>query len=95
MSGVDQPYQSVSFLSYRRFLHLKLSSALVLVCLAAYLTHEPIAGHIGSTWLGYTLGGVSAGGSFSYRKTIHSEPGAGTANPVSYTHLTLPTNREV
>ena len=60
-SGVDQPYQSVSFLSYRRFLYLKLSSALVLICLAAYLTHEPIAGHIGSTWLGYTLGGVSAG----------------------------------
>ena len=61
ISGVDQPYPSVSFLSYRRFLHLKLSSALVLICLAAYLTHEPIAGHIGSTWLGYTLGGVSAG----------------------------------
>jgi len=61
ISGVDQPYQSVSFLSYRRFFHLKLSSALVLICLAAYLTHEPIAGRIGSTWLGYTLGGVSAG----------------------------------
>ncbi|MDG2075348.1 MAG: hypothetical protein P8J24_02225 [Arenicellales bacterium] len=40
---------------------MKLSSALVLICLAAYLTHEPIAGHIGSIWLGYTLGGVSAG----------------------------------
>ena len=61
ISGVDQPHQSVSFLSYRRFFYLKLSSALVLICLAAYLTHEPIAGHIGSTWLGYTLGGVSAG----------------------------------
>ncbi len=60
IAGVDQHHQSVSFLSYRRFFHLKLSSALVLICLAAYLTHEPIAGHIGSTWLGYTLGGVSA-----------------------------------
>jgi hypothetical protein len=61
IAGVDQSHQSVSFLSYRRFFYLKLSSALVLICVAAYLTHEPIAGHIGSTWLGYTLGGVSAG----------------------------------
>ena len=61
IAGVDQYHQSVSFLSYRRFFYLKLSSALVLICVAAYLIHEPIAGHIGSTWLGYTLGGVSAG----------------------------------
>ena len=61
ISGVDQPHQSVSFLSYRRFFYLKLSSALVLICLTAYLIHEPIAGHIGSTWLGYTFGGISAG----------------------------------
>ena len=61
IAGVDQYHQSVSFLSYRRFFYLKLSSALVLICVAVYLTHEPIAGHIGSTWLGYTLGGVSAG----------------------------------
>ena len=61
ISGLDQSHRSVSFLSYRRFFYLKLSSALVLICLAAYLAQEPIAGHIGSTSRGYTLGGVSAG----------------------------------
>src|SRR5579863_8648974 len=49
-----------SFLSYRRYLYLKLSSGLLAVCIALYVLFRPATGPNGGTWVGYTLGGVAA-----------------------------------
>lgn len=49
-----------SFLSYRRFRYLKLALLLAAVCMAVYSWHEPLQAPNGGTWLGYTLGGLSA-----------------------------------
>ena len=49
-----------SFLRHRGFRDLKLASGLCLSAIAAYLWHDPVQGPSGGTWLGYTLGGLSA-----------------------------------
>lgn len=49
-----------SFLSYRRYLYLKLSAGLLVACIALYVLFRPAAGPSGGTWVGYTLGGVAA-----------------------------------
>jgi hypothetical protein len=50
-----------SFLFYRRFLHLKLALALVILAGVVYAVHSPRGGANGGTWLGYTLGTIAAG----------------------------------
>jgi hypothetical protein len=49
-----------SFLVYRRFFHLKLAGALVIVAGLAYWLDRPLGGPNGGTWLGYTLGTIAA-----------------------------------
>jgi len=49
-----------SFLSYKGFKHLKLSLLVAFVVLVVYLWHDPGRAPNGGTWLGYTLGGLSA-----------------------------------
>jgi hypothetical protein len=50
-----------SFLFYRRFLHLKLAGALVVLSSVIYAVDSPRGGPNGGTWLGYTLGTIAAG----------------------------------
>lgn len=49
-----------SILIYKRFLYLKLTLIGLIAAIAAYSIHAPIGVPNGGTWLGYTLGGVSA-----------------------------------
>lgn len=49
-----------SILTLDRFRYLKLSAAIVLASIAAYIAHEPPVAPHGGTWLGYTLGTVGA-----------------------------------
>jgi hypothetical protein len=49
-----------SFLNHRNALWLKVSLFLLLICIAAYQLHDPIARPNGGTWLGYTLGTLGA-----------------------------------
>ena len=49
-----------SFLSYRRYRYLKLSTALLTACIALYVWARPATGPSGGTWAGYTLGGIGA-----------------------------------
>jgi hypothetical protein len=49
-----------SLLAYRHFRYFKLALLLSLLCLVAYLWHEPSPKPSGGTWLGYTLGSVGA-----------------------------------
>ena len=49
-----------SFLSYRRYRYLKLSTALLAACIALYVLARPATGPSGGTWAGYTLGGIGA-----------------------------------
>lgn len=55
-----QGQRHVSFLAWRSFLWLKLALVLCGASIAAYLAYEPIHGHSGDTWLGYTLGTIGA-----------------------------------
>lgn len=50
-----------SFLKYERFRYLKLACALCLISIGLYLFHSPDFPPNGGTWLGYTLGTISAG----------------------------------
>ncbi|MBM3518338.1 MAG: hypothetical protein FJX56_10835 [Alphaproteobacteria bacterium] len=49
-----------SILVYRRYLYLKCSVAVALVALVAYAAYRPAGPANGNTWLGYTLGVISA-----------------------------------
>jgi hypothetical protein len=49
-----------SFLKYRNFLYLYVALALVTLSLLTYALHDPLHEPNGGTWLGYTLGGLSA-----------------------------------
>ncbi|MBM3505290.1 MAG: hypothetical protein FJX65_15625 [Alphaproteobacteria bacterium] len=49
-----------SIIEYRGFFYLKLAAGLVLLSVAAYWVHQPLAGPNGGTWLGYTLGTIGA-----------------------------------
>ncbi|MEQ9447301.1 MAG: hypothetical protein RLN70_00150, partial [Rhodospirillaceae bacterium] len=50
-----------SILIYRNYRYLKWAVLLVVVSSALYVFHAPIGQPNGGTWLGYTLGGLSAG----------------------------------
>ena len=47
---------SETFYNYRHFLWLKVTIVLVLLSAGIYVSYEPIGGHRGSSWLGYSLG---------------------------------------
>ncbi len=49
-----------SILIYGRMRYLKVALALVSVAILAYVLHQPLGPANGATWLGYTLGGISA-----------------------------------
>ena len=49
-----------SFLNYRRWRYLKLALGMVLICIFAYALDDPRPAPNGGTWLGYTLGSLSA-----------------------------------
>ena len=49
-----------SILIYRNFLFLKLALLAVVIAVVPYAVHSPLQGPDGGTWLGYTLGCVSA-----------------------------------
>ena len=49
------------FMRHRGFRWAKFALSLCLVCIAAYIWHEPLDAPNGGTWLGYTLGGIGAG----------------------------------
>jgi hypothetical protein len=52
---------SESFLAYKGFKYLKISVAVLIVTLIAYLAHDPGRTPNGGTWFGYTFGVISAG----------------------------------
>lgn len=49
-----------SFLRHQNYLYLKLAVALCLVSTVAFIFFSPVPRHNGGTWLGYTLGTISA-----------------------------------
>ena len=49
-----------SSLNYRAYRYLWLSLGLTVLCIIAYLWQNPLWPPNGGTWLGYTLGGISA-----------------------------------
>ncbi len=49
-----------SFLVHRGLRYLKVTLLLILAAVALYIWHDPLGRPNGGTWLGYTLGGVSA-----------------------------------
>ena len=49
-----------SFLLYRSLKFMWLAIALVFVCILLYVLHSPLGKPSGSSWLGYTLGCISA-----------------------------------
>jgi len=49
-----------SLLIYSKFRYFKFSVLLIVSAIIAYAIVDPVDGHNGGTWLGYTLGGVSA-----------------------------------
>lgn len=49
-----------SFLVYQRLRYLKVSLLLGFAAIIAYVIHQPAEPPNGGTWLGYTLGGISA-----------------------------------
>lgn len=49
-----------SFLSYRKFLYLKVAALLCLTAILLFALHSPVDPPNGGTWLGYTLGTIGA-----------------------------------
>jgi len=49
-----------SLLAYARYRYLKVTMVVIGLVIAAYIWHRPPNGPYGGTWLGYTLGTVSA-----------------------------------
>src|SRR5207245_11306630 len=56
LAVVDQ-----SYLRHREYLYLKLSLFSLAAAIVAYVASRPRGGGNGGTWLGYTLGVISAG----------------------------------
>lgn len=48
-----------SYLAYRNYLFLKISSAVLALAILVYAWHEPVGGPSGGSWLGYTYGGIA------------------------------------
>lgn len=57
---MTDPVMHESFLVYRGFRYFRLAFGIGLLAIIAYIWHEPQGAPNGGTWLGYTLGGVSA-----------------------------------
>jgi len=49
-----------SILVFRNFRYLKITLAILAAAILAYAIHDPLGKPNGGTWLGYTLGGLSA-----------------------------------
>ena len=49
-----------SFINHAGSRYLRLSLLLVILSIAAYIWHDPVTVANGGTWLGFTLGGLSA-----------------------------------
>ena len=49
-----------SLLIYSKFRYFKLSMLLIIAAIISYAVVDPVDGHNGGTWLGYTLGGIAA-----------------------------------
>ena len=49
-----------TFLEYRNYFYLKVSVGVLLLALLAYVLDDPVGGRSGSSWVGYTLGTISA-----------------------------------
>lgn len=49
-----------SFLVHKEYRYLKVALLLSLASIVAYFAYDPLAGHNGGTWLGYTLGTIGA-----------------------------------
>jgi len=60
-STADEVAGHSSHLVYRNYFYAKVAGALVALALLTYLLYDPLHGHSGSTWLGYTLGTISFG----------------------------------
>jgi hypothetical protein len=52
--------QHSNIFDYKNYRYFKLSVIVILIAFAAFLLFEPAVGHYGGTWLGYTLGSISA-----------------------------------
>lgn len=50
-----------SFLRHQNFFHLRLALIVCAIAIGVYVFTSPTPRHNGGTWLGYTLGGISAG----------------------------------
>lgn len=61
-AGADAPAAARhrSFLAFRDFRYLKAAAALCALSVLAYVLYDPVHGHSGNTWLGYTLGTIGA-----------------------------------
>lgn len=53
--------QHSNFFDYKKYRYFKVAVAMILLAFAAFLLFEPAVGHYGGSWLGYTLGTISAG----------------------------------
>jgi hypothetical protein len=60
--GAPTPIEAAheSFLVHRGFRYLWVALILTLASIVAYVVYQPVAGHNGGTWLGYTLGTIGA-----------------------------------
>jgi len=53
--------QHSNFFDYKKYRYFKVAVVMILLAFAAFLLFEPAVGHYGGSWLGYTLGTISAG----------------------------------
>jgi hypothetical protein len=53
--------QHSNFFDYKKYRYFKVAVVMILLAFAAFLLFEPAVGHCGGSWLGYTLGTISAG----------------------------------
>ncbi|MDD2832933.1 MAG: hypothetical protein PHD12_02845 [Methylotenera sp.] len=52
--------QHSNIFDYKNYRYFKLAVVIILIAFAAFLVFEPVVGHYGGSWYGYTLGTISA-----------------------------------
>ncbi len=52
--------QRNNMFDYKNYRYFKISVAIILIAISAFLMFEPAVGHYGGSWLGYGLGTISA-----------------------------------
>jgi hypothetical protein len=57
---MSSPVIHESFLVHRGLKYFRIAALCVLIAIIAYIWHQPLGHPNGGTWLGYTLGGISA-----------------------------------